>query len=202
MRNVTFLFKVVAGAATLAGIASGCQEKAKYVDPGGPDTVVTLNQIDIQDWNRASTEMVQSLLNSGVLDSAPRKPAIMAISRITNKTSENVDVDLLTKNIRVALNQSGKVRTSTTIGLGGTAEDPLAKGSKQMEEFYSGQHKQMPDLPDYTLSGKILELPAKAGRIRQITYVFQLSLTDRSGNAVWEEQRQITKQGAKPAVGW
>ena len=110
----------VLSTALLLAVGTGCaNENARYIDSGGSQSVVTLNQIDIQDWNKAGTDMVQSLLGSGTLDTAPRIPAIMAISRITNKTSEVVDTDLLTKNIRIALLQSGKVRTSTTIGLGG-----------------------------------------------------------------------------------
>lgn len=195
-------FTLLSASAIVAAGLLGCSEKTTYVDTNGPDTIVSTDQINAQDWNRAAQEMVSSLLDSGTLESAPRQPAIMAISRITNKTDQNVDTDLLTKNIRVSLNKSGKVRTSTTIGLNGKAEDPLAKGSKQQDEFYNGTSHAPPDLPDYTLSGKILEERARAGDTRQVTYTFQLSLTDRSGNAAWEEQRQITKQGKRPSVGW
>jgi len=184
----------------LLAVGTGCaNENARYIDSGGSQSVVTLNQIDIQDWNKAGTDMVQSLLGSGTLDTAPRIPAIMAISRITNKTSEVVDTDLLTKNIRIALLQSGKVRTSTTIGLGGASEDPLADDIKKQQRF---ENRSALDLPDFSLSGKILENTARAGSTKQVTYTFQLSLTDKSGNAVWEDQRQITKQGKRARVGF
>jgi penicillin-binding protein activator len=191
------------GLGLVLAAGAGCSDShAKYVDPNGPNTVVTLDQIDIQDFNKAATDMVQSLLNSGVLDQAQRRPAEMWISRITNTTTQRVDTDLLIKNIRVALNQSGKVRTSTANGLGGRAEDPLARDSQRAQEFYNGTNRQPPNLPDYTLSGKIIETTARAGDTRQITYTFQLSLSDRSGTAAWEDQRQITKQGKRNAVGW
>jgi penicillin-binding protein activator len=197
----------LAAAGLLSSIAlftTGCADnsQAHYVDSNGPGTVVNVHEINIQDFNNAGQEMVNSLLTSGVLDSAPRKPAIMAISRITNETDQEFDTDLLVKNIRVALSQSGKVRTSTTVGLGGQAEDPLAKGTQQQQEFYGGTSNQMPDLPDFTLSGKIIQTNANAGDVRQATYTFQLSLTDKSGNAAWEDQKQITKQGTHSGVGW
>src|SRR5271156_1698488 len=140
---------LAAATACAAMVVTGCGSDAHYVDTNSNQTVVTVNGIDPQDWNRASADMVQSLLNSGVLSRAARTPAVMAISRIKNETAENVDVDLLVKNIRVALNQSGKVVTSTTIGLGGQAEDPLAKGSVQQQEFYGNTEHQAPDLPDF-----------------------------------------------------
>ncbi len=182
---------------------TGCESTdAKYVDSKGPETVVSLDQINIQDWTNASDQMISSLLTSGVLERAPEQPAIMAVSRIVNNTQQQVDTDMLTKKIRVALNQSGKVVTTTTIGLGGKAEDPLAKDAADMNAFMSGE-KQQTKMPYYTLSGKLLEDRARAGSTRQVTYTFQLSLTEvRSGLAVWEDEKQITKQGKKASVGW
>ena len=126
----------------------------------------------------------------------------MAISRIINNTQTQIDTDSLTKKIRVALNQSGKVVTTTTMGLGGNAEDPMAKEAAQMNAMLNGE-KQKTVLPYYTLSGKLLEDRARAGSTRQVTYTFQLSLTTvKDGIAVWEDEKQITKQGKKASVGF
>ena len=47
---------------------TGCESTdAKYVDSKGPETVVSLDQINIQDWTNASDQMISSLLTSGVL---------------------------------------------------------------------------------------------------------------------------------------
>lgn len=183
---------------------SGCgtSSGAAYVDSKGTETVVSLDQINIQDWTKAADDMVASLLASGVLERAPEQPSIMAVSRIVNNTQQQVDIDSLTKKIRVALNQSGKVVTTTTMGLGGKAEDPMAQEAGQMAAFMSGQ-KQETKLPYYTLSGKLLEDRARAGDTRQVTYTFQLSLTTvKDGLAVWEDEQQITKQGKRASVGW
>lgn len=57
--------------------------------------------------------------------------------------------------------------------------------------------------PNYTLTGKIIEDVARDGSTRQVTYVFQLSLTDpRFGTAVWEDEKKIQKTGTRAAVGW
>ncbi len=58
-------------------------------------------------------------------------------------------------------------------------------------------------LPDFTTySGKIIQNTAKASNVNQTTYGFQLSLTDNQGLAVWEGEKQITKQGSQNAVGF
>lgn len=196
------LFLAVTALGALGLGTTGCgTTDARYIDSGGTETVVSLDQINIQDWANAGDQMVQSLLTSGVLERAPRQPALMAISRIVNNTMQQVDTDYLTKQIRVALLQSGKVETTTTMGLGGVGEDPLAQGFQEEAEFMGTAPAQ--ETPFFTLSGKLLEDRARAGKVRQTTYTFQLSLTEvASGRAVWEDQVQITKQGKKANVGW
>lgn len=200
-----FSITLAALSATLALFAmSGCgtTSEATYVDSKGTNTIVSLDQINIQDWANAADQMVTSLLNSGQLQRSPEQPSIMAISRIVNNTTQQVDTDYLTKKIRVALNQSGKVFTTTTLGLGGKAEDPLAKDAADMEKFMSDERAPA-KLPYFTLSGKLLENRTSAGKVKQVTYTFQLSLTEvKTGLAVWEEEVPITKQGKKASVGW
>ncbi|HXF11264.1 MAG TPA: hypothetical protein VN625_10810 [Desulfuromonadaceae bacterium] len=186
-------------AAVTAVIISGCAS-AHYVETGGRENVVTVGQINIQDYIQAANASVQELLASGALDRVQNPPAVLAISRIVNNTGQQIDTDLLTKKIRVALLQSGKALTTTTMGLGGTAEDPLAKGMQQENEFMNDQKPSR--LPDFSLSGKIIQTLARAGSTRQSTFSFQLSLTDKSGLAVWEGEKEITKQGSQSSVGF
>ncbi len=185
-------------------LATGCATKpeARYIDSKGPETVVSLNQINIQDWNMAADKLVASLLASNVLERAPELPAVMAVSRIRNNTQQQVDTDSLTKKIRIALNQTGKVVTTTTLGPDGKVEDAMAADVGAMNAFMAGE-KQKTILPYYTLSGKLIEDRATSGTTRQVTYTFQLSLTTTSnGLAMWEGEEQITKQGRRSSVGW
>jgi len=180
-----------------------CGPQATYKDSQGNDLVVSLDQPNIQDFNKAADKMVQSMMVSGVLNNAPRNPAVLGISRIVNDTSSQFDTDQLTKKIRIALLQTGKIEVTNTIGLGGVVEDPMAKSVQDMKDFESGKSNQTPDLPDYTLTAKILENRTSAGNNKQVSYIFQLSLTDtRSGRGVWEGEETITKQGTKNSVGF
>ena len=179
-------------AATVALVGGGCATDAHYIQTGGSQSVVTIGAVNIQDFIQASDAMTGELLASGALDRVATPPAVLAISRIVNSTGTQLDTDLLIKKIRVALLNSGKALTTTTIGLGGTAEDPLAKELQQ----------QTTRKPDFTLSGKIIETKVRAGNTSQSTYSFQLSLTDRQGLAVWEGEKEITKQGTRSSVGF
>ena len=193
-------WSVALGALLLAG----CSTPTTYVDPSSSRVIASVGQIDIQDFAQAADTMTQSLIdnyiNLGKLQSgAEGEPALLAISRIQNNTGQQLDTDLLVKKIRVALNRTGKIQTSTTIAYGG-AEDPLAADQQKAQEFFAD--KKQTRLPDYTLSGKIIEVREKAGRVRQASYVFQLSLSSTAGIAVWEEEKTIVKQGSRPSVGF
>ena len=196
------IYAALAGA--LFGV-TGCETtntSARYVDSGGPETIVSLNQINIQDWMNAADQMVNSLLDSGVLERSQQQPSILGISRIVNDTQQRVDIDALTKKIRVALNRTGKVQTTTTMGLGGKVEDPLAQSAAQYAAYKSGERSEVL-IPTYSLSGKLLEDRVAAGKDRQVTYTFQLSLTEiKSGLAIWEDEVMISKAGRRPSVGW
>ncbi|NUO08025.1 MAG: penicillin-binding protein activator LpoB [Candidatus Brocadia sp.] len=178
----------------------GCSTHTQYVESTGPRTIVTTD-INIQDFSYAAEEMINSLLASGALDKTQIQPAMLAISRIVNNTTQQIDTDLLIKKIRVALNQSGKALTTTTIGIGGIAEDPLAKGIQQEKEFYADK-KEPQRMPDFTLSGKIIEKRDRQDEVRQVSYSFQLSLTNNDGLAVWEDEKEISKQSKRSVIGW
>lgn len=160
-------------AALTALLWNGCATAPHVVE--GPNKVSSMG-IDTEDFASQADQMIQSLLGSGVLDKAGHKPAVMVVGRIVNNTTRQLDTDLLTKNIRVALNKSGKATTDVT---GGALSDP-----------------------DFTLSGKIVESRVRQGNIRQSTYTFQLSMSDQKGMAVWEEQKDITKQSERSATGF
>ncbi|MGB0786207.1 MAG: penicillin-binding protein activator LpoB [Alphaproteobacteria bacterium] len=182
---------------------TGCQTTgARYVEAGGIESIVSLNQINPQDWMNAADQMVQSLITSGVLEQSERQPVVLAVSRIVNDTLQRVDTDTLIKKIRVALNKTGKVVTTTTLAVGGRVEDPLAKDVSEYKNFMNDQPQKF-DAPDYSLSGKLLEQRASSGSDRQVNYTFQLSLTHTStGYAVWEDEVNIQKIGRRSSVGW
>lgn len=187
-------------AAVVPVLLTGCAtSNARYVATGGRENIVTVGQINIQDFIQAANSSVNELLASGALDRVPQAPAVLAISRVVNSTGQHIDTDLLTKKIRVALSQSGKAVTTTTVGLGG-AEDPLAKGLQEEAEFKADQKATRS--PDFSLSGKIIETKIRSGNTRQSTFTFQLSLTDNRGLAVWEGEKEITKQGSRSSVGF
>lgn len=187
---------LLAGACLLAGCSTN--QSTTYVEPTGPHLITNVGEIDIQDFANAANTMVESLndnlINQGKLQSAvPDQPALLAISRITNNTGRQIDTDELVKKIRVALNRTGKIQTIAC------PEDPIACDQANAANFF--EDNKHPRLPDYSLSGKIIEDRTRAGNVRQSAFIFQLSLS-KNGIAVWEDEKTIVKQGTRPNVGF
>ena len=190
----------------LPAITIGCAS-AKYIDQNGSNSIVNVDQRNTQDWLHAADQLTESLMLSGAIQSVAGKPKVLMIGRIKNNTATHIDTDSLMKKIRVALNKSGRALTTTAVGLDGP-EDASSKAVRELrndEDFNQSTIPAKGNLisPDYSLSGKIIQNNARAGRIRQSEFAFQLNLTDlKTGLAIWEEEKLIVKQGARPAVGW
>src|SRR5690606_27633556 len=116
-----------------------------------------------------------------------------------NNTRQHIDVDLLVKQIREDLNASGRVLTTTAYGK--KPESKATRAEIEYEQFMKGSDA--PDAPavarpDFILTGKIIEMTTTGEvsggrRAQQNTYVFQMSLSDKRGLAVWDDQTEVSK---------
>ncbi|MBO4715219.1 MAG: penicillin-binding protein activator LpoB [Verrucomicrobia bacterium] len=181
--------------------STGCATKTTYVDNDSSRLIANVDEINIQDFARAADEMVQSIIedciSTGDLEGVDGKKPILAISRIVNNTSMQFDTDLLIKRIRTALLKTKKVQTTTTLNLA-RSEDPLAEMADAEEEIITEERMKH----SYSLSGKIIEVTTRTRNLRQSSYEFQLTISNRRGLVVWEDIKTITKQGKKASVGF
>lgn len=189
------------------GFAGCASDKVKYIDPASNEGVTTVSGIDFHDWGMAAEKATNDLLESGVLRRADGARSVIMMSTIRNNTAEHVDTDLLTKKMRVAILKSGQGITTTAVTTGGP-EDSAFMGVRELRgssEFdQSTVQKQNTGIaPNFSLSGKIIQVDSSAGKVRQSAFAFQLSITDlKTGLATWETEVPIIKQGKRNGVGW
>ena len=178
-----------------------CASKATYIETGGTDSIVSVGEVDIQDLQRAASGMLESLIALGTLQNAPHQPARLRIERVVNDTSSAFDVGELTYRMREQLVNSGQATVLTAYGA--NAESPEAQERLKQEAFRRGETSVESLEPDFFLTGKITQLKRSAGRTRQTTYTFRLTLTDsRTGQEAWTKVVDVTKQGQKNSVGF
>ena len=171
----------------LASLAflGACGSPPRYIEPGGTESVVSVGEVDIQDIKKAAAELLDSLLKTGVLKRSQRQPPELMIGNIENNSSSKWDIGELTGRMREHIVNSGQALTATP--------DEVKR-----RMFFDPTY-----LPDYTLTGKITYIKRQAGRIRQTTYTFSLTLTDPStGMEVWTKTDDLTKQGTKSGIGF
>ncbi len=174
---------------TLASLTiAGCASKGTYVNADKQGVIS--QEINIQDFNSAAASLVNDLISSGALDNLKLKmPIKMLVSRIKSDVSEPINRDLLTNQICMALNNSGKVVA--------VKNDPATIELYQAEARKLGKET---SLPKITMTGSISQLNASDSSVKQVTYVFAIEVNYR-GNSVWMGQKQITKQFEKTSFG-
>ncbi len=185
---------------------TGCNQKTMVLNQGAPEGPTTTG-LSNSDFELAAREAVESMLLSGAVDPVNGNKNILVISNITNDTMQRIDTDQLVKKIRVALLQSGKVKTTTAISLNGpedkmnAAYGSLAKSQKINKKTLK---KQSWTAPNMSLSGKIMQRNVRTSKGNQlIEYYFQLSLTDLGdGLAIWEGETPISKLASSDTVSW
>ena len=165
----------------------GCGTPATYKDPQGRELVVSLDKVNIQDFATAGSQMLQSMISS---PSFSKGAPVLQLGSITNDTGDNFDTALLLSKLTVPLVNANRV---TLLDNDATANAARAT---------SGSNANVPRA-EYVLKGKILEDRSNAGSTRQSSFVFQLTLVEvKRGVAVWTEEKIVTKQGTKNAVGF
>ena len=164
--------------------------------------------LDYRDFEYSAKQAVDSFLNSPL----SRKPGsnapwVMAISRIVNDTTLNIDTDQLVKKIRIALLNSGRVITTTAVAAGGP-EDSMSADVRELEDsdlFNQDTVAKRGTMvaPDLSLSGKIIQRTNKVGSKQQVDYYFQLTTTNiETGLAYWEFEQVIAKLGSNSNFTW
>lgn len=198
---------LLAGLIVLPAACSTTPIATTVIDPRADRSAIGLG-LDSRDFESAGAKVVQDMLGSGAVNNPKGGRYVLVISRVTNDTMQRIDTDQLIKRIRVELLKSGKVVTTTAVGLNG-AEDPMSmqarqlRGSAEFNQANVAGRGQMV-APELSLSGKLMQHNNRLGDGSQrVDYEFQLTLTQiATGLALWEGSEPISKRGPNQTVAW
>ena len=91
---------------------AACTTHTQMIDTEN-DTTERAAGLEGRDFEDAANAMIEDMLAMGTLSKPNGQPYILAIGRIENDTMQRIDVDELSKSIRIALMKSGKARVTT-----------------------------------------------------------------------------------------
>lgn len=188
----------------------GCTPETKNIDIQNDEGKAVL-ALDYRDFDKATTEMVQSMLASGVFKKADGSRYVVATSRVLNDTQQRIDTEQLTFKIEQELMNSGQVTMTAAVG-GKGAPDPMVQQSRDLRDSEKSDEFKGDTLPgkgkiiapELSISGKIFQRNIRYDNdLQQIEYYFQLRVADISSGLVqWQKETLIGKRGSKKVVPW
>jgi len=190
----------------LSILAGGCGgPKTTNIDIVNDDGKSVL-ALDYRDFDKAASEMIQSMVSSGALKKQGGGRYVVATGRIVNDTMQRIDTDQLMAKIEEEMLNSGQAVMTSAIGSG---TDKLIHETRELrdsEEFDQSTIAKRNTLiaPDLTISGKIFQRNLAYDKKRQqVEYYFQLKLSDAtSGLRYWQKESLIAKRGSNKSVAW
>lgn len=173
-------------------VLAGCASAPTRIEAGGANAVTTMGA-DVRDFKAVAGDLTQSLLNSPALGQNIGHTPVIKVGKILNDTAQNFDTDQITFKITTDILNSGKAQW--------ISDDATTQAYQNQNLFRSDQ--KVKALPDYVLYAKILQQQARVGRTRENTFTMQFVLADaKSGNTVWQSEKDFAKQGTRAGVGF
>lgn len=186
---------------TLATLSS-CGPKA-YVK-GEYDDVERENNLNDQwsetDMQKVVADLVASMNTSASIAQAKRPPVLM-ITKLQNKTDEHIDTQNIMDMIRVEIARAGKVAFVDKEA----REDVADEYNYQNSGMVSSETKKGPGGQtgaDYILNGRLDSIVQAVGKDKTVYYKVTLNLTNLKTNVIaWSDYKQLRKKYRKRSVG-
>jgi len=196
---------LIAGVFALASslVLSACGPRA-FVR-GGYDEDVNRENLLTDRWSetdmqKAVQDLVGSAVNHTAVSNAKRPPIVM-VTKLQNKTSEHIDTQSITDMVTVELTNSGKVQFVDKAARDDIAEEYGYQDSGMVSrETKKGKGNQVG--ADLIMNGRIDSIVQEVGKDKSVYYKITLNLTNLStGLIVWTNHKQIRKLYKKQRVG-
>jgi uncharacterized protein (TIGR02722 family) len=195
MKTSVLAFVLVA---LLAGCAS--PRRASVYVPATEEGIASRG-VDSRDYQLVVEKMVASMVKSGLQTEGGAKPVIQ-LGAIFNRTPYNVETRMLGELIRVEILKSGSARFSTATDAehkGGESGDlykqlTFQNESGQVDPATAKRYGQLVGA-DYILFGNIYNIERRGGRVTEVNFTFNLTLTEvKTGLVVWADTKPIRKK--------
>jgi penicillin-binding protein activator len=189
----------------------GCNPPTENIDTIN-DQGKAVMQLDYRDYDRAASEMVQSMIASGTFKKEGGGRYVVAKGRIVNDTMQRVDTDQLMAKVEQEMTRSGLIVMTAAVGAGNAPKDSLVhdvreiRDSDKADEFNKDtlQAKGQLIAPELSISGKIIQRNIRYDNDKQqVEYYFQLQMNNlTTGLVFWQNENIIGKRGSDKKVPW
>lgn len=183
----------------LVGCSSRQFSKGSY-DSNVEEANLLTDKWSESDMQAAVKDLVASAVAHPTIAAAKRPPIVM-VTRLQNKTSEHIDTQSITDMFTVELSNSGKV----------SFVDKAAREDMQEEYDYQGSGTTSRETQkgkggqigaDFIMNGRLDSIVQEVGKDKTVYYKLTMNLTNlKTGLIQWTGQKQLRKQFKKRRVG-
>jgi uncharacterized protein (TIGR02722 family) len=152
------------------------------------------------DMQQSVKDLVDSLVNNYNIASAKRPP-LMMVTNLQNKTEEHIDTQNIMDMVRVELMNRGRVSFVDKEARGDMADEYKYQedGTTSHE---TKKHKGKQTGADFILNGRLDSIVQDIGKDKSVYYKLTLNMTNlESGVIVWSNYKQIRMLYKKKSVG-
>ncbi|MDB2425911.1 penicillin-binding protein activator LpoB [bacterium] len=144
------------------------------------------------DMQNAVKDLVTSASNHYSIRTA-KKPPVVMVTRLTNKTSEHIDTQNITDMLRVELMKSSGLQFVDKAARDDISEEYNYQNSGMVNRgTRKGPGGQIG--ADYIINGRLDSIVQQAGRDKTVYYKVTLNMTNlKTGIIVWSDYKQIRK---------
>jgi penicillin-binding protein activator len=195
---LTLGLTAVATVATLSSCGPKAFTKGEYDDVERENNMNDLwSETDMQ---KVVHDLVQGMVSHQSISNA-RKPPIVMVTKLQNKTNEHIDTQNIMDMVRVELSRGGRVAFVDKEA----REDVAEEYNYQNSGMVSDTTKKGPGGQigaDYIINGRIDSNVQEVGKNKSVYYKVTLNLTNLRTNIVeWSDYKQIRKNFKKRSVG-
>lgn len=193
--------RILAISALLLGVVS-CGPKGFI--KGEYDDVNEENLLDDRwsetDMQKVVNKLVTKMLTSRSIKNAKRPPIVM-VTRLQNKTSEHIDTQNIMDMVRVELTNGGGVRFVDKAAREDVAEEYEYQGSGMVsKETKKGKGGQIG--ADFIINGRLDSIVKDINKKKTVYYKITLNMTNLQTNIIeWTGYEQLRKKYKKRRMG-
>ncbi|PIS10706.1 MAG: penicillin-binding protein activator LpoB [Bdellovibrio sp. CG10_big_fil_rev_8_21_14_0_10_47_8] len=172
--------------------------KGDYDDPEKQNLLN--DQWSETDMQKTAEALVSSMVVHPVIKDA-KKPPIVIVTQLQNKTSEHIDTQSIMDMVRVDLMKTGKVSFIDKEARQDIADEYNYQNSGMVErETQKGPGGQVG--ADFVVNGRLDSIVQEVGKEKTVYYKITLNLTNlKTGVISWTDQKQIRKAYKKKSIG-
>lgn len=152
------------------------------------------------DMQKTVADLVGSMTKHASIANA-RKPPILMVTKLQNKTNEHIDTQNIMDMIRVELSRGGRTAFVDKEAREDVAEEYNYQGSGMVSETTKkGPGGQTG--ADFIVNGRLDSIVQEVGKDKTVYYKLTLNLTNLKTNVVeWTDYKQLRKKYRKRSVG-